>query len=178
MKRNYDEASGVTGTTLFVGKEIERTPAYGMKTLFVVGTDTPVAEILVLAKEHDCKHIYLGANMSFNVELPHGTDEENEAWDTLVMALLKADFWVTLDFENKYSDYVLESGFTEYRRFIPMISVRIPYVDQMGYNACVKIDDVDFDATNEGVWVHSLHNLMDRSVFTDWDQYTQDHIIK
>ncbi len=47
MKRNYDEASGVTGTTLFVGKEIERTPAYGMKTLFVVGTDTPVAEILV-----------------------------------------------------------------------------------------------------------------------------------
>ncbi len=51
MKRNYDEASGVTGTTLFVGKEIERTPAYGMKTLFVVGTDTPVAEILVLAKE-------------------------------------------------------------------------------------------------------------------------------
>jgi hypothetical protein len=178
MKRNYDKASGVTDITLFVGKEIERTPAYGMKTLFVVGTETSLAEIIEHATHHECTHIYLGANMSFNVELPNGTDEENKVWDNLVMGLLKADFWVTLDFETKYTDWVLECGFTEYRRFIPMISVRIPYIDQLGYNACIKIDDIDFDATNEGVWVHSLHKLMDRSVFTDWDQYTQDHIIK
>jgi hypothetical protein len=149
-----------------------------MQTLFVVGTDTSVAEIIEHAKNHECTHIYLGANMSFNVELPHGTDKENKAWNNLVNGLLDADFWVTLDFENKYTDWVLEEGYTEYRRFIPMISVRIPYIDQLGYNASIKIDDVDFDSTNNGVWVHSLHTLMDRSVFTDWDQYTQDHIIK
>ena len=178
MKRNYDKATSKSGITMFVGKEIERTPAHGMKTLFVVGTDHTVEDIILTANGHGCNHIYLGANMSFKVQLPDGTDEENNAWDNLVLGLLKSDFWVTLDFENKYSDWVLECGYTEYRRFIPMISVRIPYVDQLGYNACVKIDDVDFDATNEGVWVHSLRKLMDRDVFTDWDEYTQDQIIK
>jgi hypothetical protein len=38
----------------------------------------------------------------------------------------------------------------------------------------LKIDDVDFDATNPGVWTHSLHSLMDRSKFTDWAQYNND----
>lgn len=178
MKRNYDDATNVNNVSLFVGKEIERTPAHGMETLFVVGTDYTVDEIIDYAKEYQCRHIYLGANMSFSVDLPNGTDEQNKAWDALVLGLLKADFWVTLDFENKYSDWVLECGYTEYRRFIPMVSVRIAYADQLGYNACIKIDDIDFDATNEGVWVHSLRKLMDRNVFTDWDQYTQDHIIK
>ncbi len=36
MKRDY--ADGVTDSAeLFIGTEIEKTPAYGMKTLFVVG---------------------------------------------------------------------------------------------------------------------------------------------
>jgi hypothetical protein len=40
MKRTYTE--GVKESiTFFVGIEIERTPAYGMKTLFVVGVHDP-----------------------------------------------------------------------------------------------------------------------------------------
>ena len=36
MKRNY--ASGVSDTPIFfTGVEVEKTPAYGMKTLFVTG---------------------------------------------------------------------------------------------------------------------------------------------
>ena len=37
MKRDYN--SGISeDVTFFVGTEIERTPAFGMRTLFVVGT--------------------------------------------------------------------------------------------------------------------------------------------
>ena len=40
MKRNYQ--SGETDAiTFFVGIEIEHTPAYGMRTLFVVGEHDP-----------------------------------------------------------------------------------------------------------------------------------------
>jgi len=182
MKRNYETENNKTGVTMFVGSEIERTPAHGMTTLFVVGNDHTVDDIIDEANAHGCNHIYTGANMSFDVSeytsIAEVDADIHQHWATLIRALLDADFWVTLDFQPAQAEWVLEEGLTEHRRFIPMISVRIPYVDQMGYNASIKIDDVDFDSTNDGVWVHSLRTLMDRSVFTNWDQYTSDHIIK
>ena len=69
---------------------------------------------------------------------------------------------------------LLESGLTENHNFIPMISVKLPYINQLGYNATLKLDDKDFRATNPGVWCHSLHTLQKRSVFTDWSKYTKD----
>jgi hypothetical protein len=83
-----------------------------------------------------------------------------------------------LDFDVACVAGILESSFVEYHNFIPMISVKIPYVQQLGYNATIKIDDRDFAATNPGVWCHSLHALQKRSVFTDWSRYTQDEIIR
>ena len=63
MKRDYD--SGVAESiTFFTGVEIEKTPAFGMKTLFVVGVQDPYV-IMELAREYQCKHIYFGANQSF-----------------------------------------------------------------------------------------------------------------
>ena len=35
----------------------------------------------------------------------------------------------------------------------------------------------DFQATNPGVWCHSLHDLQNRSVFTDWSKYTKDQSV-
>ena len=64
MKRDYKD--GVReDITVFTGIEIERTPAYGMKTLFVVGVANEQM-ITELAKNNDCKHIFFGANHSFN----------------------------------------------------------------------------------------------------------------
>jgi len=66
----------------------------------------------------------------------------------------------------------------EFHNFIPMISVKLPYIKQFGYNAVIKIDDKDFAATNPGVWCHSLHDLQTREAFTDWSRYTKDEVIK
>jgi hypothetical protein len=59
-----------------------------------------------------------------------------------------------------------------------MISVKLPYIRQFGYNATIKLDDKDFAATNPGVWCHSLHDLQNYKVFTDWSKYTKDEVIK
>ena len=49
MKRNY--STGVsTDITFFTGVEIEKTPAYGMKTLFVVGVHDPYAILEIVAE--------------------------------------------------------------------------------------------------------------------------------
>ena len=40
-----------------------------------------------------------------------------------------------------------------------MIRVK-PHIEQLGYNANIKIDDIDFNATNKGVWTISKRLLM------------------
>lgn len=156
----------------FTGIEVEHTPMYGEKTLFVVGLQDPV-EVLRKAHDNNCPHIYLGANMSFNP----ATGTEWKEWDFMCLELLKNDIWVTLDYDVKHHENVLEGGMTEYDTFIPMISIKMPYIGQLNYNACIKLDDKDFKATNPGVWTHSVHDLLNRKVFTDWTKYTKDEIV-
>ena len=59
-----------------------------------------------------------------------------------------------------------------------MISVKLPYINQLGYNAVLKLDDNDFDSTNPGVWCHRLHDLQTVDTFTSWDDYTNDEVSK
>jgi hypothetical protein len=171
MKRNYaNRTEQQDVATYFTGTEVEKTPAYGMKTLFVVGV-RPVDEILRTA---NLPHIYFGANQSFDAV----TNEDWIAWETMITAILKAGYWVTLDLDVSDVENLHESCLTEYQKFIPMISIKLPYTGLFNYNTTIKIDDKGFEATNPGVWCHQLHDLMDRSKFTTWDEYKEDNLIK
>ena len=177
MKRNYE--TGVADSiSFFTGIEIETTPAYGKKTLFVVGVHDPY-QVMAEANKHNCTHIYFGANQSFPKL------ETNDAagwalWENMIYVCLDADdeFWCTLDLDVSQVEGLLESGLTEKRQFNPQLSVKIPYIQQLGYNATIKIDDTGFKASNPGVWCHLIADMMDRERFTSWDQYGKDEIIK
>ena len=167
MNRDYDD--GVKDDVVyFTGYEVEHTPVHGEHTLFVVGPQDP-AEVIAKAKKEAVEHVYLGANQSFNID--GGTSKQ---WDGLVEELCQAGFWVTLDYDVRYHEYVLDSGYNEHNKFISMISVKMPYIDQLNYNACVKIDDKDFKASNAGVWVHYARDLQPRDKFTSWEKYEND----
>ncbi len=167
MNRDYDD--GVKDDVVyFTGYEVEHTPVHGEHTLFVVGPQDP-AEVIAKAKKEAVEHVYLGANQSFNID--GGTSRQ---WDGLVEELCQAGFWVTLDYDIRYHEYVLDAGYNEQNKFISMISVKMPYIDQLNYNACVKIDDKDFKASNAGVWVHYARDLQPRDKFTSWEKYEND----
>ena len=167
MNRDYD--NGVKDDVVyFTGYEVEHTPVHGEHTLFVVGPQDP-AEVIAKAKKEAVEHVYLGANQSFNID--GGTSRQ---WDGLVEELCQAGFWVTLDYDIRYHEYVLDAGYNEQNKFISMISVKMPYIDQLNYNACVKIDDKDFKASNAGVWVHYARDLQPRDKFTSWEKYEND----
>ena len=171
MERDY--ADGVKNDVIFfTGYEVEHTPQRGAHTLFVVGRQD-VDDIDRMAQLKVCKHIYLGANQSFKV---NGYEDFHawKLWDDLCLALLDRGYWVTLDFDVKHWLGVAEMAAISHAQFIPQISVKIPYTSLANYNTCVKIDDTDFKASNPGVWVHSLHALMDRDAFTPWAAYTKD----
>jgi hypothetical protein len=172
MKRDY--TSGVADDIVFfIGDEVEHTPAFGMKTLFVTGIQ-PVATIQDWVGTYDIKHIFFGANHSFN---PDGYDEHKQ-WEDMIMHFLDKNYLCSLDIPINQVEEFNDGGLNERDNFIPQIRVPIPYIRLWNYNTMLKIDDKDFKATNPGVWSHSLHTLMDRSKFTDWSQYNNDEIIK
>ena len=166
----------------FVGTEVEASPVAGHRTLFVVGLQK-VEDIDWKRGEIDSKarnpitHIYFGANQSF----PNlATDDADgwRPWERMIDQCLTAGLWCTLDFDVAVVQGVLECTFIGHRRFIPQISVKLPYLTQLGYNATIKLDDLDFDHSNPGVWCHRLRDLTTTESFTDWDQYGKDEIIK
>jgi hypothetical protein len=164
------------GADMFVGTEVEHSPAHGMRTLFVIGLQDP-KNVVAAAQEFNCEHIYFGANMSFpNPEVNNGNVWSQ--WETMIGICLMHGAWCTLDVDVRSAEGLLEGTLIDHDRFIPMISVKLPYAKLYNYNTTIKIDDKDFQATNPGVWCHSLHELRNRAVFTDWSKYTQDKVIK
>ena len=170
MKRDYTNGQA-DNIIFFTGVEIEHTPAYGKKTLFVNGVQ-PIEDIALNLQ--GCEHIFFGANHSFNPQ----SYEEHKSWENMILFFLEKEYLCSLDIPINQVEQFHESGYCEYNNFIPQIRVPIPYVKLWNYNTMLKIDDKDFKATNPGVWSHSLHTLMDRSKFTDWSQYKNDEIVK
>lgn len=162
-----------TDVKYFVSTEVEKTPAYGLKTLFVVGLQDPLT-VLNLIKEHEVEHVFLGANQSF---FPDNADDFSE-WEIFLGSVLKSGVMVTLDFDIVFIAEVYGFNCINHFNFIPLISIKIPYVDRLNYNACIKIDDVGFESTNFGVWVHRIQDLMDSKTYTPWSEYKNDKIIK
>ena len=180
MKRNYNSGTE-EGVNFFVGNEIEHTPAFGMRTLFVTNVQ-PVQEIqdwlddfaAYEDKSKHIKHIFFGANHSFD---PVSTLDW-KSWEDMISYFLDRDYLCSLDIPLSAVEEFNDGGLNDYDNFIPQIRVPVPYIKLWNYNTMLKIDDKDFRATNPGVWCHSLHNLKDRSKFTPWDAYSNDTILK
>ena len=152
----------------FTGCEVEHTICHGKLTLFVVGTP-PLDEILAKVADTGADHVYFGTSQSY-----HPSTDNYDLWDRVILGCLDENLCVTLDFDVRYTDIVHESGYNEHNRFVPMISVKLPYIGLFNYNATLKLDDTTWGKTNPGVWTHSLYSLMKKENFTHWDQYVED----
>jgi hypothetical protein len=169
---------GHNNVTFFVGPEVEHTPAFCKKTLFVVDYQSPET-VEAHAKEQNVQHVFLGANHSFHTY--HVTDYFIETWNNLITRLLDKGYWVTLDYPAHQHQTVLKMlnpGIWQSRLFVPLLSVRIPKIETSSPNLTVKIDDIDFKATNPGVWCMSVREVTDSNRFTDWTEYSTDVVIK
>ena len=160
----------------FIGTEVEHTPAFGKKTLFIVGIQDIVG-IKQAYEKNECEHIFFGANHTYD---PANEDEVGE-WAFMMKPFLEDGILCTLDIPASQFEGLIhsfEDPYNAYDNFIPQLRVSIPFVQHWNYNTMIKIDDIDFEATNPGVWTHSLHDLQDRSKFTPWSDYSKDEVIE
>ena len=173
MKRDY-ETGTADNVRFFTGVEVEKTPAYGKNTLFVTGLNDPS---IIRDQLNDQEHIFFGANHSFDPASTQHSADYYEEWEKMIEPFLKQDYWCSLDIPLNAAEEFLDGPLVEYNKFIPQLRVPVPYIKQWNYNTMLKIDDKGFEASNPGVWCHSLHDLMDRSKFTEWDEYKDDKIL-
>jgi hypothetical protein len=147
--------------------------------LFVVGRQD-VAAIERLARENRTPHIFMGANHSFDIDPAHPDNTLTVYWDKTITALLDRGFMVTLDYQAHLHSTVLKMlnpGIWQSRLFVPLLGVRIPNIETSSPNLTVKIDDVDFKASNRGVWCLHYHEVTDSNRFTDWQDYESDSVL-
>jgi len=170
MKRD-----GHNNVAFFIGPEVEHTPAYSKKTLFVVGKQD-IATIVKYATEHKVGHIFMGANHSFDA-----STSVSPYWNSTITDLLDRGYWVSLDYPAHQHDIVLKllsAGIWQSRIFVPLLSVRIPNIQMSSPNLTIKIDDNEFNGSNPGVWCMHFREVTDSNRFTDWTEYGTDIVIK
>jgi hypothetical protein len=163
-------------SSFYVGPNVEHSPAYSKKTLFVVGKQG-LDEITRLAREHKVTHIFMGANHSFDI------DQENitHYWNLTIQSLLDRGFWVTLEYPAHQHELLLNTlnqFIWQSRLFVPLVGIRIPKLQTSNSNLTVKFGDSDFKETDPGVWCMHFHEVTDSNRFTDWVEYNNLWIIK
>ena len=168
--------SDTADVKFFVGRNMENTLTKNHNTLYIIG-QPDIEEIMRVLTQYigkdEITHIYFGAEQSFKVT----TYEDMDEWTPTIQHFLTLDYWCTLDLDLSLINFVHETDLTSWNRFIPMISVKIPYAGDQGYHAVIKVDDVAFNQTNMGVWCHQLHDLMDYSKYTCWSDYSEDTVV-
>jgi len=172
-RKGYEEV------VIYVGTEAEHTPAFSKKTLFVVGLQF-TKDIEALAQEHKATHIFLGANYSFDASKIANKSVAN-LWNEQITYFLDLGYWVSLSYPAHQHKDILEaftSDIWQSKRFVPVLSVKIPKIQTSNPNLTVKIDDTDFDTTNPGVWCMHYHEVTDSNRFTGWNEYVNDEIVK
>ena len=61
------------------------------------------------AKKHNVDHVYLGCGYCFG-----STRDDWLEWNKTILDLLAYGYWVTLDYNVKYAEEVLQNSWTEY----------------------------------------------------------------
>ena len=140
MDRDYKTGKS-DSVGIFSGFEVEHTPAFGKKTLFLARNDLLFDQIVDLAQEVNAEAIYFGANRSFMHNIVNTPQ--------LIKRLMDKGYWCTIDYQYSVHKDVKQ-------------------------NLCIKVDDVDFNKTNPGVWTMTMDHYKQSSGYTSWEEYKQD----
>lgn len=174
MERSYENVETTSSVSVFIGKEVESSAAFGLSTLFLVPGELTSEEMIeeILAHAHEVDHVYLNANHVDVIETGFDIIE--------VMRCVESSSipYMTLEVFSWSSELI--NLLDEFPKLLFNISIQIPYIETYSKRIALKIDDTDFENSNIGVWTSTVSSLldMDPMKFTPWTAYTQDKIIK
>lgn len=172
MNRTYSSGT-FDNIEFFIGTEVEKTPAFGSMTLFVVGLHNPTTIEKHLTK-NNITHIFFGANHSFML---HNDLGNLIRWEEVIQHFLQKNYICTLDIPIQDVGLISKGTLFNYENFIPQIRIPLPNITNWPSNSMIKIDDIGFNQTNPGVWCHKLDEFLTDLEFTSWSDYLSDQIV-
>ena len=166
MDRDYKTGRS-DSVGVFSGLEVEHTPALGKQTLFLARNDLYFDQIVEMAKKVNAEAIYFGANRTFMHNVATQIAQ--------IMKFLDMGYFVTIDYQYNLHNEVKKrfSSVWNKEKFIPFCSIIFDNSEEDN-NLCIKVDDVDFNKTNPGVWTMSMNHFKQSSGFTSWNDYKKD----
>ena len=92
---------------------------------------------------------------------------------------MRKGYWCTIDYQHSVHAEVKERFKEIWKedKFIPFCSVIFPHSEDDD-NLCVKVDDIDFNKTNPGVWTMTMNHFKQSAGFTSWNEYKKDEPIE
>lgn len=147
-----------------VGPEVEHTPVFSSKTLFVNGIRS-VSQMTEFAEKNSCKHVCLGAFDSF---------QKNKKWDEIIAQLLDTGLYVSLHYPADANDFLLEAlaaNVWGHPHFIPVVVISMPGIADLSKNLMLKVGDDCQNELNPGVWTIPMREVLDSNRFTPWGDF-------
>jgi hypothetical protein len=95
------------------------------------------------------------------------------------MQFLQRGYYVTIDYPYSLHNKV-QKQFNlvwNHEKFIPFCSIIFENVNK-DEKLCFKIDDIDFNKTNSGVWTMSMEDFRKKAGYTKWEDYKKDEPIE
>ena len=170
MKREY-KTGLKDDVKVFSGFEIEHTPAYGLQTLFLARNDLTFDQIQELAVLSNAEAIYYGANRSYI----HSHFQQV----LQVIKFIEHGYYVTVDYPFELHQLVSQKYALTWKheKFIPFCSIIMSNSEE-DTSLCFKIDDIDFNKTNPGVWTMSMKDFKSKAGYTKWEDYKKDEPVE
>ena len=152
-----------------IGPEVERTAAYGKKTL-IVNQFKDINTIQAIAEQFKCRHIYLEVTYALN----HSRNQAQvlKRYRQLAQHFLKQDYTVTVDIPNELASRYAD--LTKDKRFVMNVAIQIPDMHKLGDRVSMKfVGGADWNKSG-GVYVADFDTIRTKKNFTPWSKYNKD----
>ena len=152
-----------------IGPEVERTAAYGKKTL-IVNQFKDIDTIQAIAEQFKCRHIYLEVTYALN----HSRNQAQvlKRYRQLAQHFLKQDYTVTVDIPNELASRYAD--LTKDKNFVMNVAIQIPDMHKLGDRVSMKfVGGADWNKSG-GVYVADFDAIRTKKNFTPWSKYNKD----
>ena len=152
-----------------IGPEVERTAAYGKKTL-IVNQFKDIDTIQAIAEQFKCRHIYLEVTYALN----HSRNQAQvlKRYRQLAQHFLKQDYTVTVDIPNELASRYAD--LTKDKNFVMNVAIQIPDMHKLGDRVSMKfVGGADWNKSG-GVYVADFDAIRTKKNFTSWSKYDKD----
>jgi len=152
-----------------IGSEIEKTAAFGKKTL-IVNKITDCDTLDTMRKEFGCDHVYL--EVTYSLHYNKNQNHVLKEYKKIAQYFLKRGITVTIDIPSELAGWYAD--LTDNKNFVMNVAIQIPDMHKLGDRVSMKFVGGEDWNESGGVYVVDFDAIRSKKNFTPWSKYDDD----